>query len=68
MIHALGDWLYHRALRLSASAVKILAARTGQSVDRIVAVNDAVAGIAAHEAVLLAQKHAAGIDGTLTGS
>jgi hexokinase len=56
MIERLQDWLFHRALRLSAAAVKALATRTGQSPARIVAVNDVVASIAAHAAVRAAQR------------
>ena len=63
MFKALSDWIFHRALRLSAGTVKALARRTGQNVDRIVAVNDAVAGIAAHEAVRTVRASAAAIDG-----
>lgn len=63
MFDKIGDWIFHRALRLSAATVKSLAKRTGVKVDRIVAVNDAVAGIAAHEAVQAAQKAAPAILG-----
>lgn len=55
MFKALADWIFNRALRFSAASVKMLARKTGQDPDRIRAVNDAVAGIAAHEAVQAAQ-------------
>lgn len=58
MFDKIGDWLFNRALRISTANVKWLASKTGQSAERIVAVNDAVAGIAAHEAVQAVQKAA----------
>ena len=56
MLTKLADWIFNRALRLSAAAVQALARRTGQNAARITALNDAVAGIAANEAVQSAQK------------
>jgi len=56
MFQSISDWIFHRALRVSAASVKKLAGMTGQSPARITAINDAVAGIAAHEAVQAAQK------------
>jgi hypothetical protein len=54
------DWLFHRALRLSSAAVTALAKRTGQKPERIRAVNDVAAGIAANAAIQAAQKQAGG--------
>jgi hypothetical protein len=60
MLQALADWIFGRALRLSAASVTALAKRTRQSPERIRAVNDAVAGIAAHEAVAAAARAVGG--------
>ena len=57
-LQAIGDWIFNRALRLSSASVKTLAKKTGQDPARIVAVNDAVAGIVAHEAVQAVAKQA----------
>jgi hypothetical protein len=59
MFNEISDWIFHRALRLSAATVTKLAAKTKQDPARIRAVNNAVAGIAAHEAVQAAQAAAA---------
>lgn len=61
MFDKISDWFYHRALRLSAKKVIELAKKTKQDPRRIVALNDAVAGIAAHEAVQAAARSAAWI-------
>lgn len=47
---ALGDWLFHRALRASTKDVIKLAKATGQSPAKVTALNDAVAGIVAAHA------------------
>lgn len=64
MFQGISDWLFHRALRISAASVKTIASKTGQSPDRIKAVNDAVAGIVAHDAVQAAQKAAGAVVGS----
>ena len=51
MFRNLSDWIFNRALRISSSSVIALARAAHQSPDRIRAVNDAVAGLASHEAV-----------------
>ena len=51
MFQSLSDWIFNRALRVSSASVVALARAAHQSPDRIRAVNDAVAGLAAHEAV-----------------
>jgi len=51
MFQAISDWIFNRALRISSSSVIALARVAHQSPDRIRAVNDAVAGVAAHEVI-----------------
>lgn len=51
MLQALRDWIFGRALHISAAGVRGLAKRTGQNAERIRAINTAVAGIVADKAV-----------------
>jgi hypothetical protein len=60
MFQSIFDWIFHRALRISSASVKKIASMTGQDPAKVVAVNDAVAGIVADQAVQAAQK-AAGV-------